>query len=293
VSVPTLTGEPQPPEDAAAQKALRGRGSLPEHVAIIMDGNGRWAEAQGRPRALGHREGVRSVRDITEACAQLGVPHLTLYTFSTENWMRPDREVNALMTLLVRTVRRERRRLLENGVRLRTLGDTAALPSACRRELEETAEVTAGNDRLTLSLALSYSGRWDLVRAAREVARRARDGDLAPEDVDESLVAGLLSTRDLPDPDLLIRTGGEQRLSNFLLWEVAYAEMLVTDCYWPAFRRAQLYEAVRDFQDRERRFGRVASQEGASQEGTSQEGTSQEGAPRETPAREEAATAAP
>ena len=258
---PTLTGEPQSPEDAAAQEALVKRGPLPEHLAVIMDGNGRWAKAQGRVRASGHREGVRSVRDITEACAQLGIRHLTLYTFSTENWLRPAREVNALMSLLVKTVRRERERLLENGVRLRTIGETSALPEACRRELEEAARVTAGNERLTLTLALSYSGRWDLVQAAQQVARRAQDGEFEPEDVDEELLSGLLSTDNLPDPDLLIRTGGEQRLSNFLLWEVAYAEMLFTDCYWPAFRRAQLYEAVRDFQDRDRRFGRVQAQD--------------------------------
>ncbi|PSR01153.1 MAG: di-trans,poly-cis-decaprenylcistransferase [Bacteroidetes bacterium QS_8_68_28] len=256
---PTLTGEPQPPEDAAAQETLQARGPLPEHVAIIMDGNGRWAEEQDEVRAFGHREGVRSVRDITEACAQLGIPHLTLYTFSTENWERPDWEVNALMGLLVKTVRKERERLLENGVCLRTLGDTSELPSACRRELEEAADVTAANERLTLSLALSYSGRWDLVEAAREIARRARAGDLASEEVDDALVGSLLSTGALPDPDLLIRTGGEQRLSNFLLWEMAYAEMRFTERYWPAFRRTQLYEAVRDFQDRDRRFGRVAT----------------------------------
>jgi undecaprenyl diphosphate synthase len=263
VPKPTLTGEPQPPEDAAAQEALQARGPLPQHVAIIMDGNGRWAKEQGQPRAAGHREGVRSVRDITETCAQLGIPHLTLYTFSTENWERPDWEVNALMNLLVKTVRKERERLLENGVRLRTLGDTSELPSACRRELEEAADVTASNERLTLSLALSYSGRWDLVGAAREVVRRARAGELAPEDVDDALLSGLLSTRALPDPDLLIRTGGEKRLSNFLLWEMAYAEMRFTERYWPTFRRAQLYEAVRDFQDRDRRFGRVAPGEEA------------------------------
>ena len=258
---PTLTGEPQPPEDAAAQEALRQRGPLPEHVAIIMDGNGRWAKQQGKVRAAGHREGVRSVRDITEACTQLGIPYLTLYTFSTENWLRPAREINALMSLLVRTVRRERQRLLENGVRLRTIGDTSALPDACRRELAETAETTAGNARLTLSLALSYSGRWDLANAARQIARRAQAGTLDPDDVDEDLLGSLLSTADLPDPDLLIRTGGEQRLSNFLLWEVAYAELLVTDRYWPAFRRGQLYGAVRDFQDRDRRFGRLSAQD--------------------------------
>lgn len=256
----TLTGTEQTAEDAAAQRALQARGALPEHVAIIMDGNGRWAKDQGRPRASGHKEGVASVRDITEACAQIGVPNLTLYTFSTENWGRPSWEVEALMRLLIHTVRRERATLLENDVRLRTIGDLAALPGACRRELVETQEATAGNTRLTLNLALSYSGRWDIVEAAREIARRAARGEIDPEAVDEALFASLLTTDGLPDPGLLIRTGGERRISNFLLWEVAYTEMYITERYWPAFRRAQLYEALRSFQDRDRRFGRVEAE---------------------------------
>ena len=254
-----LTNAEQTDEDRTAQRALRERGTLPGHVAIIMDGNGRWARERGKPRAFGHREGVASVRDVTEACAQLGVGHLTLYTFSTENWLRPAGEVNALMTLLIRTIRRERATLMENDVRLRLIGDLGQLPEACRRALEKTRDETAGNRRTTLCLALSYSGRWDIVEAARALARRAQRGELAPEAITEDHFAGLLTTEGLPDPDLLIRTGGEQRLSNFLLWEAAYAEMYFTERYWPAFRRAQLYEALRSYQDRDRRFGRVSS----------------------------------
>ncbi len=245
--------------DAARQEALRRRGEIPEHVAIIMDGNGRWASRRGLPRAAGHREGVVSVREITEACAQLGVGHLTLYTFSTENWLRPAMEVNALMTLLIRTVRKERRTLLDNNVRLRTIGDTAQLPAACRQAPRRTCEETAAGARMTLTLALSYSGRWDILRAVRRLARRAQSGELAPKDIDEVLFAEALATAGMPDPDLLVRTGGEQRLSNFLLWEMAYTEMHITERYWPDFRRAALYEAVRSFQDRDRRFGRVST----------------------------------
>ncbi len=253
----TITGTDQTVEDAAVQEALRRRGELPRHVAVIMDGNGRWARERGKRRVTGHREGVRSVRDTTEACAQLGIEYLTLYTFSTENWQRPEREVNALMELLIRTVRRERKALIENGVRLRAIGDVEKLPDACQRELLATQEETAANTRLTLVLALSYSGRWDILQAARTLARRVREGALSPDAIDEALFSSALSTDGLPDPDLLVRTGGEQRLSNFLLWEMAYTEMYITEQFWPAFRREHLYEAVRSFQDRERRFGRV------------------------------------
>ncbi len=253
----TITGKAQTAEDAALQAALKRRGALPEHIAIIMDGNGRWASAQGKRRAFGHKEGVASVRDVTEACAQLGVEYLTLYTFSTENWMRPSWEVNALMELLIHTIRRERATLLENDVRLKAIGDLTELPAACRRELELTCEETATNTGLTLNLALSYSGRWDIVEAARALARRVQEGTLDPEAIDEALFARALTTAEVPDPDLLIRTGGEQRLSNFLLWEVAYTELFVTEAFWPAFRRRALYAAIESFQDRDRRFGRV------------------------------------
>ncbi len=253
----TVTEQEQSAPDAERQQALRARGALPEHIAVIMDGNGRWAGRRSLPRVAGHREGTASVRDVTETCAQLGVPYLTLYTFSTENWLRPAGEVNALMTLLVRTIRRERKTLMENDIRLRTVGDTSQLPEACREALAATCAETASNTRLTLSLALSYSGRWDLTRAVRTLARRVQQGELAPEAIDEAALAGALTTAALPDPDLLVRTGGEQRLSNFMLWEMAYTELYITPQYWPDFRREALYEAIRSFQDRDRRFGRV------------------------------------
>ena len=253
----TITGEAQTSEDAAAQAALKEGGEIPQHIAIIMDGNGRWATERGHSRVVGHHEGVVSVRDITEACAQLGVDHLTLYTFSTENWHRPDVEVNALMELLVHTIRKEKETLLSNDIRLQAIGDLEQLPPRCRDELDETIRATAGGTRMTLHLALSYSGRWELVRAARELARRVRHGDLDPDAIDEAALAGRLTTGGVPDPELLIRTGGEHRVSNFLLWQLAYSELYFTDAFWPAFRREQLYEALRDFQRRERRFGRV------------------------------------
>ncbi|AEN72837.1 Undecaprenyl pyrophosphate synthase [Rhodothermus marinus SG0.5JP17-172] len=253
----TITGKVQTEEDRALQEELRQRGPLPVHIAIIMDGNGRWAQQQGKRRVVGHYEGVESVRDITEACVQLGIPYLTLYTFSTENWQRPASEVNALMQLLVKTIRREKSRLLENGVQLRVVGDVAQLPPVCRAELEQAVQETARNDRLVLTLALSYSGRWEILQAVRTLARRVQEGALRPEDIDEATFAAALPGAGLPDPDLLIRTGGEFRVSNFLLWQIAYTELYITDIYWPAFRRRQLYEAIRSYQNRERRFGRI------------------------------------
>ena len=253
----TITGEAQTPEDAAAQEALRQGGEIPRHIAIIMDGNGRWAVERGHSRVVGHHEGVVSVRDVTEACAQLGVEHLTLYTFSTENWHRPRVEVNALMELLVHTIQREKETLLRNNIRLDAIGDLEQLPQRCREELEETVTATASGTRMALHLALSYSGRWEIAAAARELARRVQEGHLDPGAIDEAALAERLSTGSLPDPELLIRTGGEHRVSNFLLWQLAYAELYFTETFWPAFRRPQLYEAVRDFQRRDRRFGRV------------------------------------
>jgi undecaprenyl diphosphate synthase len=252
-----LTGVPQSASDAARQAALKARGEMPAHIACIMDGNGRWARARGLSRVLGHREGVESVRDVTEACAQLGVSHLTLYTFSTENWQRPRAEVSALMELLVRTLRREVERLQANDIRLVTLGDLDRLPGRCAQELREAEAMTAGNGRLTLNLALSYSGRWEIARAARRIAEEVATGQLRPEEVTEEAFENYLCTTGLPDPDLLVRTGGDLRVSNFLLWQVAYTEIHVTDLFWPDFRREALYAAVEDFQDRERRFGRV------------------------------------
>lgn len=246
-------------QEEKKQKALKERGELPTHVACIMDGNGRWAQRREKARSVGHHEGVTSVREVTEACAEIGIKYLTLYTFSTENWERPDPEVNALMELLVHTVEEERSTLMENDIRLRTIGDLSQLPSACQEALERTKAHTADNDRMSLNLALSYSGRSEIVEAVQAITRRVQNGQLAPEEVDDSVIEDHLDTAGMPDPDLLIRTGGEYRLSNFLLWQCAYTELFITDEYWPDFRRDQLYEAIRSFQDRDRRFGRVQS----------------------------------
>ena len=202
-----------------------------------------------------------SVREITEACAELGVEYLTLYTFSTENWQRPRAEVSALMELLVRTLHKEVERLQKNKIRLTTIGDLERLPKRCADELREAEEQTADNNRMTLNLALSYSGRWEITQAARQLARQAKEGGIDPDTISEDDLAGFLHTHEIPDPDLLIRTGGNFRISNFLLWQLAYTEIYVTDRYWPAFRRDALYEAIEDFQHRERRFGRVSGPE--------------------------------
>lgn len=257
----TATGDTATAEDAALQEALKERGDIPRHIAMIMDGNGRWARERGQSRVVGHHEGVESVRDITESCAQLGVEYLTLYTFSTENWNRPSKEVRALMRLLVHTIRRETETLKKNNIRLQAVGDLSMLPKEARRELSDSMAATGHNDGMTLVMAISYSGRQEIVHAARELARRVKEGEIEPEDIDESTFSASLMMRGIPDPDLLIRTGGEFRISNFLLWELAYTEMYITDCYWPGFRRRALYEAIRDYQNRERRFGRVLTAE--------------------------------
>ncbi len=222
-----------------------------------MDGNGRWAQKRGESRVVGHHEGVTSVRDVTEACAELGVEYLTLYTFSTENWERPDAEVEALMELLVRTVHKERSTLMENGVQLQIIGDLSQLPDACKEALVQTKKDTADNDRMRLTLALSYSGRWEILHAVQNLATKIAEGEITPEEIDASLFEDHLATAGMPDPDLLVRTGGEHRLSNFLLWQCAYTELYITDEFWPDFRREQLYGAIRSYQDRDRRFGRV------------------------------------
>lgn len=244
-------------DDAREQRRLKERGEIPEHIACIMDGNGRWAQRREKARFVGHHEGVTSVREVTEACAEIGVDHLTLYTFSTENWERPDPEVNALMELLIHTVEEERATLMDNDIRLRTIGDLSQLPQACQEALEQTKADTSDNDRMSLTLALSYSGRTELVEAARSIAEKVQDGALDLEDIDESEIGRHLDTSGMPDPDLLIRTGGEYRLSNFLLWQCAYTELYITERYWPDFRRGPLYDAIRSYQDRDRRFGRI------------------------------------
>ncbi len=247
-------------EDGLLQEELKHKGPIPTHVAIIMDGNGRWAKQQGKLRIFGHREGVESVRDIAEAAAQIGIKVLTLYTFSTENWFRPITEVNALMSLLVKTVRREVETLRKNEIQLCAIGDLDQLPAEARKELNAAMSETEGEHRMILNLALSYSGRWDITKAVQDVARKVQNGEITVNDIDESLVAAHLATADLPDPDLLIRTGGEYRVSNYLLWQIAYSELYMTEAYWPEFRRSQLYSAIRAFQERDRRFGRVSDE---------------------------------
>jgi undecaprenyl diphosphate synthase len=235
-------------------------GRLPQHIAVIMDGNGRWAKKQGRMRIFGHENGVKAVREVTESCAELGVEYLTLYAFSTENWNRPREEVNALMSLLVSTIHSETDTLMKNGIRLEAIGDIENLPVDCRKELSEAMAITETNNRMTLVLALSYSSRWDLMRAVRHLASEVEAGKLKPSDIKEEHISHSLTTREYPNPDLMIRTSGEHRISNFLLWELAYAEFYFTDTLWPDFRKDDLYKALIDYQNRERRFGKTSEQ---------------------------------
>jgi len=244
-------------EDRDWPKKLKDRGNLPRHIAIIMDGNGRWARQRGLPRIAGHKEGVKAVRDVVEACGELGVNCLTLYTFSTENWRRPVSEVSALMKLLLQTLRREVNDLNRNNVRLRVVGDIAGLPDAARGGILDGIEKTKSNTGLVLNLALNYGAREEIVAAVRAIATQVRAGELDPEAITNETLAENLYTADLLDPDLLIRTSGEFRLSNFLLWQLAYTEFYITDVFWPNFRRQHLYEAIADYQRRERRFGKV------------------------------------
>jgi undecaprenyl diphosphate synthase len=248
------------PEDQAHQDTLKSEGTIPNHIAIIMDGNGRWAKERGLPRVAGHREGVNSVRDIVEVCGQLGIKYLTLYAFSTENWKRPKDEVSVLMRLLVKSLRDETDRLLSNNVQLRTIGDTTALPKSVQEELLFSIEKTRKDTGLVLVLALSYSGRWDILHAVAKIASSIEHRTLQSSDITEKAFSTYLTTHGIPDPDLLIRTSGEFRLSNFLLWELAYTEIHIARCYWPEFRRGHLYDAIRDYQRRERRFGLVSEQ---------------------------------
>ncbi len=247
-------------EDKNLQNELRASGSIPKHVAIIMDGNGRWAKQRALPRVAGHREGVNSVRDIVEACGQLDVKCLTLYAFSTENWKRPRQEVSTLMRLLVKALRDETDKLHENNVRLTAIGDLDSLPGGVQRELFDSFERTKRNTGLNLNLALSYSGRWEITEAVKKMVSDVMGGRISVDDINESLISNYLSTAALPDPDLLIRTGGEFRISNFLLYQLAYTEIYISKDYWPDFRRNHLYSAIRDFQKRERRFGLVSEQ---------------------------------
>lgn len=233
---------------------------LPEHIAIIMDGNGRWAKQKGRPRVFGHRSAVQSVRETTEAAAELGISYLTLYAFSTENWQRPILEVNALMALLVDTIRSELKTLNKNNIRLQAIGNIEKLPAASYKALKEGIENTKNNTRMTLNLALNYSAKWEIMQAVQQIAHQVQQGNVQPSDIDEALFSSFLATKGMPDPELLIRTSGEARISNFLLWQIAYAELYFTDIFWPDFRKENLYEAILAFQNRERRFGKISEQ---------------------------------
>ena len=233
---------------------------LPKHVAVIMDGNGRWARKQGKMRVFGHQNGVQGVRDITEAAAELGVSVLTLYAFSTENWNRPKDEVNALMELLIHTIHEERHTLNKNNIKLRVIGDLNALPANCHDEITEAIRETASNTRLTLVLALSYSSRWELTNAMKQIGQKVKEGSIDPNEITEKTIEEHLSSSGIPDPELLIRTSGEYRISNFLLWQIAYSELYFTPKLWPEFGKEDFYEALIDYQQRERRFGMVSEQ---------------------------------
>lgn len=247
-------------KDKEIQESLKNSGEIPTHVAIIMDGNGRWAKSRGYSRNKGHREGVHSVRDTVEVCGQLGIKYLTLYTFSTENWKRPETEVTLLMKLLIRALKDETDNLNKNNVKFICTGDLEKLPEDVLHELLDAIEKTKNNTLLTLNLALSYSGRWDIVNAAKKLAQDAIDKKINVGDIDEELFAGYLALKDIPDPDLLIRTGGDYRISNFLLWQAAYSELYIEDSYWPEFRRNLLYKAIIEYQKRERRYGMISEQ---------------------------------
>ncbi len=241
-------------------KSQINKEKLPRHIAIIMDGNGRWAKQQGLPRVEGHRNGVVAVREASEAAAELGVEYLTLYAFSTENWARPETEVNALMALLVETIQNEIKTLNDNNIRLRAIGDIENMPPHTREALQWAINETAKNSGMNLVLALNYSARWELVEAARKLARQAASGLLDPQSINDEVFANALSTTGMPDPELLIRTSGEKRISNFLLWQIAYGELCFLPIMWPEFRKEHLYQAIIDYQHRERRFGKTSEQ---------------------------------
>lgn len=233
---------------------------LPKHVAVIMDGNGRWAKTHGRPRIFGHKNGVNAVKEVTEAAAELGIKYLTLYAFSTENWSRPVSEVDALMNLLIDTVGKQLKTLLKNNIRLQTIGDIDKLPQNTRKALKQAIEDTSANTGMTLVLALNYSARWEIVEATRQIASLVKSGALKEEDINAEVFSRHLSTKDIPDPELMIRTSGEHRISNYLLWQSAYTELYFTDVLWPDFSRQDFYDALLDYQGRERRFGKTSEQ---------------------------------
>ena len=248
------------PQDKELMDNILESGNVPKHVAIIMDGNGRWARAKGLSRAAGHRRGVETVRNIVKACSVLNIKYLTLYTFSTENWKRPKNEISTLMRLIVKSLHNETNELHLNNVKFTMIGDIKHLPVIVQKELMQAVEKTKDNTKLTLNLAISYSGRWEIIRAIKDIAENYKEGKLQLEEINEELVSEFLSTRKMPDPDLLIRSGGEFRISNFLIWQIAYSEIYVTNVLWPEFKVHDLLLAISDYQSRERRFGLISEQ---------------------------------
>ena len=234
--------------------------NMPHHIAIIMDGNGRWAKKHGGSRIFGHKNGVTAVRNVTEAAAELEIEYLTLYAFSTENWKRPKNEINALMSLLVSSINKETDTLIKNNVRLLAIGNIGALPKIVQKKLNEAIKKTQNNTGLSLILALSYSSRWEIVEAAKNIVNDIKSGNLEIKNLDEHKFISYLNTSDIPDPELLIRTSGEYRISNFLLWQIAYTELYFTKKFWPEFSKEDLYEAINEYQGRERRFGKISEQ---------------------------------
>lgn len=233
---------------------------LPAHIAIIMDGNGRWAKKKGFLRTFGHENGVKTVKEIVESSAEIGIKYITLYAFSTENWNRPKYEVNALMKLLVKTINKETKTLMKNNIKLNAIGNLQSLPKDCYEELQEAMQTTANNNRMTLTLALSYSSRWEILNAVKEMATKVEKGIIKSSDITEEMFSSHMVSSNLPDPELLIRTSGEHRISNFLLWQLAYSELFFTPKLWPEFKTQDLYEAIYDYQQRERRFGMTSEQ---------------------------------
>jgi len=239
---------------------VSANGNLPRHIAIIMDGNGRWARLKNLPRAAGHKEGINSVREIVRVCGEIGVSHLTLYTFSSENWSRPKTEVSAIMKLLLSTIKKEIRNLDDNNVKLSTIGNLKELPGETQKNILDGVKKTKSNTGLNLILALSYGSRQELIRAIKRILTRVKESNLVIDNIDETLLNAELYTADIPDPDLIIRTGGEYRLSNFLLWQSAYSELLISETFWPDFRESDLLNSIADYQNRQRRFGQTAEQ---------------------------------
>jgi undecaprenyl diphosphate synthase len=230
---------------------------LPRHIAIIMDGNGRWAKQRGKERIFGHENGIQAVRETVEAAGEIGVKYLTFYAFSTENWCRPQKEVDTLMELLVSAIKNETPELMEKGVKLHAIGDLNSLPKKCRKELDDAMELTKNNSLVNVIIALSYSSQWEIVDAVKKIGQKVKSGDLQPEEINKQEFQNHLQTSDFPDPDLLIRTSGELRISNFLLWQIAYAELYFTPVLWPDFRKKHFFQAIVDYQRRERRYGKT------------------------------------